>query len=387
MTDRVLVVDDDHHLLSSLRRQLGDRFDLTTAQGGQEAITAVQTAQDQRTPFAVVICDMRMPGMDGVETLRRIRELAPDTVRMMLTGNADQQTAIDAINEGNIFRFYTKPSSTDMLTVGIRAAIDQYLLVTSERDLLEKTLTGSIKVLLEVVSMNDPVAAGLATRLRDYVRRLTVESKLPQRWQLEVASSLAPIGQIAIPPEVLAKKASGQALTVGEQAIMNRCPEVARNLIANIPRLAKVAEIVYLQDRGYDGSGFPEDGPKGDAIPVDARMLKILKDLAEAAGETGSPNAAAFAKMEGRRTQYDPKLLSKIRASLEATATSEPPTEVNVPIAALRAGHTILSELRLTNDHIIIPANTQLTGPQIERIRNLQKIFTFVEPVRVKVDR
>ena len=151
MGERCLIVDDDHHLLSALRRQLGERFDLETAQGGQQAIEAVREAAGQRDPFAVVVCDMRMPGMDGIETLKRIRDLAPDTVRIMLTGNADQQTAIEAINQGSIFRFYTKPCSQEQLEAGLEAALGQYRLVTAERELLESTLAGSIKVLVEEI--------------------------------------------------------------------------------------------------------------------------------------------------------------------------------------------------------------------------------------------
>ena len=385
MDERILIVDDDHHLLSSLRRQLVDKFNLTTAQGGREAIAAIQAAQDKQSPIAVVICDMQMPEMNGVETLKRIHEIAPDTVRLMLTGNADQQTAIDAINEGNILRFYTKPCAIDILITGITAAIEQYRLVVAERELLEKTLAGSVKVLVDVIAMNDPVIAGMAARMRDYVRRLSLGGKFPRRWQLEIASSLALVGQMAIPPELVTKKRSGQKLSDNEQFVIARTPEAARNLIVNIPRLSKVAEVVYLQDRGYDGSGFPEDGPTGKDIPADARMLKILKDLAEAAAETGHPNAAAFAKLEACKDRYDPQILPKIRECLEATAPTEAPSVVEVPVAALRAGHTVLTDLRLTNGLLILPAKTQLTKPQIERLHNLQKIFTFVEPVRLNV--
>ncbi len=385
MEERILIVDDDHHVLSSLRRQLVGRFNLTTAQGGRQAIAEIQTAQDNRSPFAVVISDMQMPEMNGVETLKRIQAIAPETVRLMLTGNADQQTAIDAINEGNILRFYNKPCAIDVLSSGIKAAIDQYRLVVAERDLLEQTLAGSVKILIDVIAMNDPVISRLATRLRDYVRRLTLEFKFQKSWQLELASSLAPLGQVAIPSEIVTKQRSGQTLTETEQSIVNRAPETASTLIANIPRLGKVAEIVYLQDRGFDGSGFPATGPKGKDIPQEARILKILKDLAVAAGESGSPNAAAFAKLDDRKAQYDPELLSKLRVCLEATAPRTRPSAVEIPVSALKAGQTVLTDIRLTNGLLILPANTQLTMPQIERLRNLQKIFTFVEPIKLNV--
>lgn len=384
MNERILVIDDDHHLLSALRRQLSEFFDVTTAQGGAEAIEAVNAATAAQTPFAVALCDMRMPGMDGIETLKRIRGLAPDTVRIMLTGNADQQTAIEAINQGNIFRFYTKPYPVDQLREGLEAACEQYRLVTAERDLLENTLTGSIKMLVEIASMNDAVVAGLATRLREWVHLLTTEFKMPYRWQLEIAATLVPVGQVAIPPELVAKKRLGETLTDLERSIFERNPEAARNLVAHIPRLAKVAEIIYLQDRGFDGSGFPPDGPVGNDIPLDARLLKILKDLAEATG--GGPlTKSAFAELDKNKSRYDPILLPKVRNCLEAMAVMAPPTSAEVPLASLRAGQLVLSDIKLANGHLILAANTTLSEAQIERLRNLRKIFPFAEPVKVRV--
>ncbi|MBI5166045.1 MAG: response regulator [Magnetospirillum sp.] len=384
MAERILVVDDDHHLLSALRRQLSEQFDVTTAQGGIEALATVREAMEKAEPFAVVVCDMRMPGMDGIETLKQIREIAGDTVRIMLTGNADQQTAIEAINQGAIFRFYTKPCPSERLVEGLEAALVQYRLVTAERELLEKTLTGSIKVLVEVVALNDPVAHSLATRLREWVRVLTIEFKMPQRWKLEIAASLVSIGQVAIPLELTAKRRQGEALSADEQSIFDQAPLAGRNLISHIPRLAGVAEIVYLQDRGFDGTGFPTDGPKGNDIPLDARLLKILKDLAVAAG-SGDLTKSAFAELEKRSAQYDPVLLGKVRTCLEALGRVAPATSVEVPLAALRAGQLVLSDIRLANGHLILAANTQLSLAQIERLRNLRKIFSFIEPVKVRV--
>jgi response regulator RpfG family c-di-GMP phosphodiesterase len=383
MSERILVVDDDMHLLSAMRRQLNERFEVDTAQGGAVAVDMINQAVGRRDPFAVVVCDMRMPGMDGIETLKRIREASPDTVRIMLTGNADQQTAIEAINQGAIFRFFSKPCPPERLVGGLEAALEQYRLVTAERELLESTLTGSIKVLVEVVSLNDPVAHALATRLRDWIRILTEEFKMPHRWGLEIAASLVSIGQVAIPAELVAKKRRGDTLTPPEKAIFDQAPAAGRNLVAHIPRLASVAETVYLQDRGYDGSGFPADGPKGGAIPLDARLLKILKDLAEAV-EGGAEISDAFVTLDQRQAQYDPALLSKVRSCLEGQTAAPSEKTAEISVSALRTGQRLVSEVRLTNGHLILPAGTQLSGPHVERLRNLGKIFSFVEPITVR---
>ena len=139
--DKVLIVDDDVRLLAGLRRQLHRQFHVVTAEGGAAALDT----NKEQGPFTVIVGDMRMPGMDGVQTLEAFKKQSPDTTRIMLTGNADQQTAIDAINKGNIFSFYTKPCTAEELAKGVDAGIRQHRLVTAERELLEKTLAGSVK--------------------------------------------------------------------------------------------------------------------------------------------------------------------------------------------------------------------------------------------------
>src|SRR5215475_6428441 len=101
MAEKILLVDDDKNVLDGYRRILGREFVLETAIGGPAALRMVE----EHGPFAVVVSDMRMPGMDGVQLLQKVKVLAPNTVRVMLTGNSDMDTAINAINEGNIFRF------------------------------------------------------------------------------------------------------------------------------------------------------------------------------------------------------------------------------------------------------------------------------------------
>ena len=134
---RILLVDDEPLILSSLSRRLKSRFEVATTESGIQAIAAVEEAMHAGEPFSVVLCDMHMPGMDGVQTLAQIRAMAPETIGIMLTGDADQQTAITAINQGNIFRFYVKPFDSTVLSDGIAAAVRQHELLMAERHLAE----------------------------------------------------------------------------------------------------------------------------------------------------------------------------------------------------------------------------------------------------------
>ena len=129
MSDRVLVVDDEPNFLASVRRGLRGRYDLTTVESGAEALRAIS----ESGPFSVVVCDQQMPHMNGVEALHRIRDLTPDTVRIMLTGNADQETAIAAINQGQVFRFLSKPCPSADLATAIDSALAAYHAAAAER--------------------------------------------------------------------------------------------------------------------------------------------------------------------------------------------------------------------------------------------------------------
>ena len=121
MTDKILLVDDEPSILQSMQRQLRKRFKIVVAESGDEALAALKS----KGPFAVIVSDMRMPGMDGVQLLSKVKDIFPDTVRIMLTGNADQETASEAVNAGQTFRFLTKPCSTAVLATSLALAVRQ----------------------------------------------------------------------------------------------------------------------------------------------------------------------------------------------------------------------------------------------------------------------
>jgi len=204
MSDIALIVDDDVRLLEGLRRNLRGRVNVLTATDGSAAL---EILRDQG-PIAVILCDMRMPGMDGIAVLRAARERFPETVRMMLTGNADQATAVDAINRGEIFRFLNKPCESDRLVAALEAGIRQYRLATGERELLEQTLAGSLRLLLDVLKLSGAGMADAIPNLRRWGRAIAQALQLPDPWKLDVALMLSEIGAVAIPPSIAASLAT-----------------------------------------------------------------------------------------------------------------------------------------------------------------------------------
>lgn len=244
MTEAVLFVDDEPHLLDGIARSLRQHFSIHTATSGAAGLHLLQTAG----PFAVVVSDMRMPEMNGVQFLSKVSALAPDTVRVILTGQADLAQTIAAVNEGHIFRFLNKPCTTQFLQAAVENAIAQYRLITAEKVLLEQTLTGAVNMLLEILGAILPSAHGRASRLQRYIVALARSLPLAVDWQWPLAASVSQVGCISIPKDILAKVEAKQPLSDDEQRLFDSHPRMAGKMLEAIPRLEGVAAIVSGQN-------------------------------------------------------------------------------------------------------------------------------------------
>jgi response regulator RpfG family c-di-GMP phosphodiesterase len=380
MPGKILFVDDEENVLSAYTRVLRKRFQLTTASGGLEALDRIQN----EGPFAVVISDMRMPGMDGVQLLGRIKELAPDTVRVMLTGNADQQTAMDAVNEGAIFRFLTKPCDPEKLAQTLKAALEQHRLVTAEKELLEQTLKGAIAMLVELLSLLDPVSFGRSQRMAELAEKVAQDLGISNPWILGIAAVLSQIGVLTVPQHVIEKVRAGSILNSAEREIYHRIPEIGSNLIHKIPRLEEVGEIVYYAQKNFNGTGFPEDDVKEDAIPLGARILRAAGDYLDLLPKKGSPRSAVL-DMYSRTTWYDLEVLQSIKRVLEVEETTGVDSSEPEPLAFadLQAGMKVVQSIETQNGWMVIPAGTILRESHLQKLRNFALLTGLKEPITV----
>lgn len=303
MQEKILFVDDDQQILAALRFSLGQRFNLTTAEDAEAGLHCLAGSG----PFAVIVSDLHMPAMGGVEFLETVKGRSPDTVRLMLTSKGDLESAIQVVNQANIFRFLTKPCATDVMVKCLHDALKQYRLIMAEREVLEKTLSGSIRVMTEILSMVDSQSFDRAVALQDNARALATALNVDNLWQVEIAGLLAQIGCVTIPTNVISKARARVGLSEVEQGMLARVPQIGRNLLGNIPRLEPVAQIVLYQSKNFDGSGFPSDKVAGENIPLGARILRIVMDLAELT-PAGMSMEKAFTVMQKREGRYDPRL-------------------------------------------------------------------------------
>jgi response regulator RpfG family c-di-GMP phosphodiesterase len=381
MSEKILFVDDDPNVLISLERNFRRRFTIETAEGGEAALEKIAA----HGPYAVVVSDRQMPCMDGITLLSLVRERAPDTVRIMLTGNADLEGAIKVVNEGNIFRFLTKPCPSDVIAKAVDDGLAQYRLVIAEKELLNKTLNGSIKLLTDILSMIEPESFGRAQTVRGLIDSIAKKFKVDNNWEIPLAAMLAPIGNVTIPPDLVLRARAGTALSKLEEQMVAQLPETAARLLANIPRLEGVAHIVRYQHKHYDGFGHPPDAVKGDALPLGSRLLKILADFAQLQAEKKS-RGRALDEMQARLGWYDPRLLDAVReyyGMAVASREGDRPV-VSITLAELARGMVLRSNVETKEGTLILCSGHQLTDMTLEKIKNFALISGIREPLLVE---
>ncbi len=377
MSARILCVDDEPKVLNAFQRQLHEQFEISTATSGAEALAMIAS----HGPFAVVVSDMRMPGMDGIHFLSEVKKRAPDSVRIMLTGFADLQTTVEAVNEGSIFRFLTKPCAPDALAKALQAGVAQYRLVTAEKELLEKTLRGAIKMLAEVLSLTSPVAFGHASRVQRLVSKLCKHMQVEQPWQIEIAAMLSQIGCVTVPSETLEKAYRGATLHAQEVQMLDAHPGIGGDLIRNIPRLEEVARIVTYQKKCFDGSGVPSDDVRGADLPLGSRILKAATDY-DALKWLGRAEHDALAELRKRAHLYDPAVLE----ALEAVAASGQTFEIREFALCDLKPHAVLAEdVRSPQGCLLIGKGREIT-PSVHRLlRNYARKQGLEDQIRVRV--
>ena len=378
MNRKVLLVDDDVNLLESFRRQLHKKAELVTAEGPKAGIEAAA----RQGPFAVVISDYNMPVMNGVDMLRVIRHGSPDTVRVLLTGHADLEIAIQAVNESNIFRLLTKPCPPETMDKVLADAFRHFDLITAERELLEQTLRGSVSVLCDLISLVKPEVFGRVSRILPYLRGISRRLDDPRPWETETAAMLSVVGLITLPDSLIHKVEKGKPLTEAEQQQFLGHPAFGARLVGRIPRMDRVAEILAYQEKHYEGGGVPPDATAGEAIPLGARILKAVLDF-DILLANGMTKAEALIKMERRKGVYDPRTLAALSEVLGEHARY---AMQKVHLHSLIPGMVLAEDLvgqRGSETLMLLAKGRELNATVIEFILDNSRTIRINQPVAV----
>lgn len=370
---RVLMVDDEPNVLSAFRRALGRRFDVVTAESGQTGLLELE----RNGPFPVVVTDMRMPVMNGLEFLQRARLLCRDSVFIMLTGNADQETAVRAINDGKIFRFLTKPCAQRDLEAALTAGIRQYELMTSERVLLRETLTGSIRIILEALAQSRPAIGAVTTSIRHRVQALAAELGLERDWRIQLAGSLCLLGFLVRPGLKADAWRSNDEL--------ESCAESAEQLLRHIPRLESVAAMVRRQrEEGLLPAELNMDDPEARVV-IGAQILRFVVDLEREIERSGGVQDG-MRRIRASAGRYDARLIDAADRAFGGAAATEANDEMvsdrtdsvvfvqqRVDTRALRQGMIVDQDVVTTDSSVLLTRGRELTLVLIERLRGFAR--------------
>jgi response regulator RpfG family c-di-GMP phosphodiesterase len=371
---RILCVDDEPRVVDSLAVQLRRDYQVLTAHSGQNALRMLK---EERIAPLVIVSDMRMPGMDGAALLKQVRSLYPEITRILLTGETGRDAAVAAVNDGQIFRFLTKPCSSEVLRTAIDAGITQHRLVTAERVLLQETLVGCIKALVDILAITNPVAFGRATRVKRMASELADAMGIKGFWQLEAAAMLSQIGYISLPVELVEKLYYGKRLDPEERTLVDGAPQVAQKLLGRIPRLEPVLEILGAI-RGLENS-LPEG-----LIKQAARILSIVVDY-DGFVVQGHTSESAIQKLRANQNRYD---LKTVNALESLTGGSPGAQEVcEIAVGNIKPGMVFVDDLYTHVGTLLVPKGFEVTEAFLQRAKNfgpgiLQEKVRVLSPVR-----
>ncbi len=293
----ILVIDDESHIRKSLQRLLvREGYRILCAASAAEGLELLETES-----VHVVICDRMMPGMDGIMALEKASEKSPDTVRILLTGFATTDSAMEAINKSHVFSFLTKPWSNEILIATVRRACEHLDLVLENRRFqkviqeqnsaltvlnaslaekvkkrtiqLEEALHEGIYMLAKAAEAKDRTTGDHVNRVRhmsfDICKSIGMADD--KAGEIAVSSILHDVGKIHIPDAILNKPGP---LDECEWQIMKTHTIAGEKILGSMMYYTTAREIARSHHENWDGSGYP-DGLAGEAIPVSARIVAI----------------------------------------------------------------------------------------------------------------
>lgn len=402
----LLFVDDEPNILSSLRRlfrPLGYR--VAVAGSGEEGLEYLGNhAVD------LVISDMRMPEMDGAQFLDAVRQRWPDTIRILLTGYADIESTINAINKGEIFRYVSKPWNDQDILLIVRHALERKALerekerlealtarqneelkalnaglelkvkertqeVRGAHEKLKTSFLTSIKVFANLIELRGSFLAGHSRRVADLARRIASYMKLESTEGQDVflAGLLHDIGKIGLPDDLLSKPVS--QFTGSELGQYRKHPVKGEQSLMALDELHGAAEMLRAHHERFDGQGFP-DGLSGDAIPVGARILAVANDYD--AVQIGNLSARRLSPEEARKfivgssgRRYDPAVVEAfLGVTGEPESHAQPAAERRMTPSMLEPGMKLTRDFVTREGVLLLSADHVLSPGLIRQIRD-----------------
>ncbi len=329
MEDRILIVDDEELICRLLAQRLrGEGYTCVTAHNGREALTHFY-----KDAFSLIISDIKMPEMDGIELLKRVRSVNRKALVIMVTAYPEIDLAVEAMRLG-AYDFIIKPADLDLIVLSVRKALEKKRLeeeleayhknlerLVEERTaklqqayrVLKKAHLDSVKVLAEAIDAKDPYTRGHSDRVRRMSLKIAARLGFnDERLEsLEYGALLHDIGKIGIRDEILQKPG---ALNSEEYQSIQEHPLIGVKIVEGIEFFKDKIPMIRHHHERFDGKGYP-DGLAGEAIPLEARIIAV-PDAFDAMTSVrphskSKPLREVLTELErGKDAQFDPKILT-----------------------------------------------------------------------------
>lgn len=378
-SSNILIVDDNQanrNVLQDLVVTLGHVPHI--AKNGEAAL-----AQMKKHLPDIVLLDILMPKMDGCEVLDQMKtnKRLRDIPVIMISAVDNIETVVQCIEKG-AEDYLAKPFNPTLLKARIGACLEKYHLIKAEREFLEKTFRGSMKVLTDTLSILNPEAFGQATRECRLVARIAKKMKINKPWELEIAAMLSPLGIITVPPEILDKLARGAQLVPKEEKILSEHPKIGHDLIINLPHLEKIAKIIKNQNKHFD---FDEEatGPCNSEIdvPFGVQLLSVVKDF-DAFVSSGIKPAEALNRIRNKGKYYNKFIVDALSSIVSEELGDK---TCSLKVKELSVGMVFLENVTTTSGQIICSKGTEIHQFLLERMKSFSTIVTIKEPIKVIV--
>ena len=374
MNNKILCVDDEESILRGFQLNLRKDFELHLASDGVEGLEIFE----KEGGFALVLSDMRMPRMNGAEMLAEIKKRDHEVSTILLTGHTDFDSAMAAVNDGNVFRMLSKPCPPERLIKVLNDGLEQYDLIRSKRILLDQTLRGAVDALAESLSTAKPLFFGRVQRVRRMANELAMKQDVPNAWRVDVASVFSQLAYLALPENVTEDVYYRRDLSKEVKALLAKFPEDTRNILNKIPGLEEVGEILKSVDVQYR---FEEE--KEDGVRLAASILKVALDF-DYYEEQGYNRSIIVSTLKERNKDYDPKVtqsLSDLIVIAEETSTLQ-----EIKIDDIDIGMRLSQELKLDDGFLIAAAGTDVDRQLLKVIRNYNSCYAESPfPKRIQV--
>ncbi len=356
---QILCIDDDPDVLAGLQLSLRGLGEVHVVSDGEQALTLAAGLPR----LAVVLCDMRMPGLSGDEVLARFRQQWPLVTRLLLTGYSDLDAAIRAINQGRLFRFLNKPCPRDVLQQAVNDALEHHRLLCAERELLEQTVRGCMQALVDALAMASPASYGQAQRLSSLIQQVGEHCRHEAGWATTMAAMLANLGLVSLRPALQEKVLHGLALDAGEMQELERGHRRAMALLDSIPRIQPVRQLLCLIEPAL-AEGLVIGPAERQRLAPQVQLIRLVRRYVqlEAAGMAAQQ---ALARLQAELPE-DAELIEALRVALGPQADIDRLLELSPDM--LRAGMVLARAVHTGHGLLLAPAGYQINDSFVERL-------------------